>query len=192
MSTSVSGGRTDAPSVDEIPSYDDVLVAELHSIFDRAELSLGGHIPFTGSLDVRHCELTTEGAANATAGDHSSWRLGVVDTNRFPAGFNNVDPADHEQAARILREHSPPQMQAAQHIHVVSESHTRMLGYHDSVNLLKKLLEKAWPEKHVTNGPGLPPKWTRSCHLVLNADLSRGSEVDEELLSQRSLRGRRA
>ena len=46
-------------------------------------------IPIYGSVDIRD----------------AGWKVGVVDANHFPAGFNNTAEEDRSTLSKLLREH---------------------------------------------------------------------------------------
>ena len=83
--------------------------------------------PFYASVDLRN----------------AGFKLAPVDTNLFPAGFNNLNPAFLPlcvQATQSAMEHYCPK---ARRILLVPESHTRNLFYLESLAALKKILEMA-------------------------------------------------
>lgn len=84
-------------------------------------------IPFYASVDLRN----------------SGYKLAPVDTNLFPAGFNNLNPAFEPlciQALRLAVERLPHQVAR---ILVIPENHTRNLFYLESLAALKNIIEKA-------------------------------------------------
>lgn len=119
----------------------------VHRYLDELELALHDYMPLTGSVDVRHFQNDSEYSKSSTSSNRPSSRLAVVDTNRFPAGFNHVDIADYDKAADALRRNA--RINGASGITVIHEAHTRMLAYYDSVHALVKILEHCWPEKKV-------------------------------------------
>jgi glutamate--cysteine ligase len=72
---------------------------------------------------------------------HSGMRLVPVDTNLFPAGFNNLSPRARVRASRFLghflSEHAP----GAQRILIVPENHTRNMGYLENLAALLEIFE---------------------------------------------------
>jgi glutamate--cysteine ligase len=83
--------------------------------------------PFYGSVDLRN----------------AGFKLAPVDTNLFPAGFNNLNPAFLPlcvQAVQAAIEHLCPN---ARRLIIVPESHTRNLFYLESLATLKEIIEKA-------------------------------------------------
>ncbi len=94
--------------------------------------------PFYASVDLRN----------------SGFKLAPVDTNLFPAGYNNLGPASQPlciQAIQAAVEHFCPK---ACGILVVPESHTRNLYYLENLSTLVHLLELAGFQ--VTIGTLLP------------------------------------
>jgi len=83
--------------------------------------------PFYTSVDLRN----------------AGFKLAPVDTNLFPAGFNNLNPALIPlsiQAAQAAIERSCP---TANQILIVPESHTRNTFYMESIAALQDILQKA-------------------------------------------------
>ena len=83
--------------------------------------------PFYASVDLRN----------------SGFKLAPVDTNLFPAGFNNINPDCiplFVQAIQIALEKQYPH---ARNILIVAENHTRNLFYLESLTTLQHMLEQA-------------------------------------------------
>ncbi|MCG6935617.1 MAG: glutamate--cysteine ligase [Proteobacteria bacterium] len=83
--------------------------------------------PFYASVDLRN----------------AGFKLAPVDTNLFPAGFNNLNPAFIPlciQAVQSAIEHSCP---AAAKVLIIPESHTRNQFYLESVLTLQDIFHKA-------------------------------------------------
>lgn len=83
--------------------------------------------PFYASVDLRN----------------AGFKLAPVDTNLFPAGFNNLNPAFEPlcvQAIQAALEHVLP---CARDVLLIPESHTRNRFYLESVALLQELIRKA-------------------------------------------------
>lgn len=83
--------------------------------------------PFYASVDLRN----------------SGYKLAPVDTNLFPAGFNNLGPGSEPlciQAMQSVLERTCP---TADGVLLIPEAHTRNLYYLDSVARLVELLGKA-------------------------------------------------
>lgn len=83
--------------------------------------------PITSSVDLRH----------------AGFKLGPVDTNLFPAGFNNLNPdflpLGIQAAQSVIMDYFPN----CTHILIVPENHTRNTFYLQSLSRLRELLSKA-------------------------------------------------
>ena len=74
---------------------------------------------------------------------NSGFKIAPVDTNLFPAGFNNLNPAFSSlciQAAQSMMEQSFP---GCQRILLIPENHTRNQYYFESVATLQDIFSKA-------------------------------------------------
>lgn len=83
--------------------------------------------PFYASVDLRN----------------AGFKLAPVDTNLFPAGFNNLNPAFMPlciQATQSALEQICPD---ANNVLIVPENHTRNKAYFDSLAMLQNILSKA-------------------------------------------------
>lgn len=69
-------------------------------------------IPIYGSVDIRD----------------AGWKIGVVDANHFPAGFNNVSEEDKPRLAQLLQNHINREYNHCKWVHLYPESHTRNKG----------------------------------------------------------------
>ena len=83
--------------------------------------------PFYASVDLRN----------------AGFKLAPVDTNLFPAGFNNLNPAFMPlciQAAQAAVERICP---TARRVLIIAENHTRNLFYLESLETLRGIFEQA-------------------------------------------------
>ena len=83
--------------------------------------------PFYASVDLRN----------------SSFKLAPVDTNLFPAGFNNLNPSSHPLCIQAIQAAVQQFCPKAGGILVIPESHTRNLYYLENLASLTNLLELA-------------------------------------------------
>ncbi len=98
---------------------------EIESWFRKAWLATPA--PFYASVDLRN----------------AGFKLAPVDTNLFPAGFNNLNPDFQPlciQAIQSAMEHVCPQ---AERLVIIPEKHTRNLFYLESVATLRDIAEQA-------------------------------------------------
>ncbi|MFH1409661.1 MAG: glutamate--cysteine ligase [Nanoarchaeota archaeon] len=86
----------------------------------------GLHLPVYSSFDLRD----------------AGYKAAIVDSNLFPAGFNNLSEKAQEKAVSAFKEFLPRITQEKE-ILIIPEAHTRNLYYLCNLNSLKRLLEKA-------------------------------------------------
>lgn len=73
----------------------------------------------------------------------SAYKAAAVDTNLFPAGFNNLHSADLDGAATAFATHIQKKHPRCRRILLVPEEHTRNLWYLENIAVLKKILQAA-------------------------------------------------
>lgn len=83
--------------------------------------------PFYSSVDIRH----------------AGFKLAPVDTNLFPAGFNNLSAAARERAAERLKKRLAEYEVRASRVLIVPENHTRNIGYINNLTALRDILRAA-------------------------------------------------
>ena len=84
-------------------------------------------VPFYASVDIRH----------------AGFKLAPVDTNLFPAGFNNLNPLFQPlciQAVQLAIERIGKKIDS---IMIVPESHTRNIFYLENLAALREIIDKA-------------------------------------------------
>lgn len=84
-------------------------------------------IMITSSVDIRN----------------AGFKISPVDTNLFPAGFNNLNPESYSLAIQALQFTIGKINQNCQKILLIPESHTRNRHYFESVSILLNLITKA-------------------------------------------------
>ena len=89
----------------------------------RTEVS----VPIYGSVDVRD----------------AGWKVGVVDANHFPAGFNNVSKEELVELAALFHDHVERNYPECKWIHLIPESHTRNQAYVENIASIKAMIERA-------------------------------------------------
>ncbi len=94
--------------------------------------------PFYASVDLRN----------------AGFKLAPVDTNLFPGGFNNLNPAFLPLCVQAVQAAAERLCPKAARILVIAESHTRNLFYLENLIALTNILEKAG--YHVRVGSMLP------------------------------------
>jgi glutamate--cysteine ligase len=83
--------------------------------------------PVYGSVDLRN----------------SGFKLAPVDTNLFPAGFNNLNPAFLPLCTQAINAALTSRCRTACRVLVIAESHTRNLFYFESLGVLTQIIARA-------------------------------------------------
>ncbi len=84
-------------------------------------------IPIYGSVDVRD----------------AGWKVGVVDANHFPAGFNNVSSEERKELASLFKDHIQRNHAGCTWVHLIPENHTRNQAYVENIASIKAMIELA-------------------------------------------------
>lgn len=119
--------------------------------------------PLTSSVDIRD----------------AGYKCSVVDTNLFPAGFNNLDLSARMKAAHAFQAYFKNKPNESSFL-IIPEAHTRNLHYSESVSVLHDLVQAAGFEVHVLKEPIQRDQDRVVAHtfkpdaLILNNDLSEG------------------
>ncbi len=132
--------------------------------------------PIYGSVDLRD----------------AGWKMGIVDTNAFPSGFNNIHPNDHAALGGGLRD--VLRITAGQHLLLVPENHTRNPNYVDHLFALQSmLLEQGFvvsigspffpDELEILDGSDEQLPLSKISYSVNGELLANGSSVDSILLN---------
>lgn len=74
---------------------------------------------------------------------HSGKKMVPVDTNLFPAGFNNLSAGAQEKATEEIKRYFAKYQPTAEKILLIPENHTRNLFYLENIHVLQNLLENA-------------------------------------------------
>lgn len=122
--------------------------------------------PFYSSVDIRH----------------AGFKLAPVDTNLFPAGFNNLSQAARERAAQRIRTRLKEYDAGTQRVLIVPENHTRNIGYINNLTALRDILRAAGCEVVIGSlvaTPEQPVEVTNSAGetLVEEALLREGNQL---------------
>lgn len=74
---------------------------------------------------------------------HSGFKMAPVDTNLFPAGFNNLSEKSQENASERAKHYIERYYPETKNILIIPENHTRNLFYLDNLHTLKSIIENA-------------------------------------------------
>lgn len=133
--------------------------------------------PLTSSVDLRN----------------AGYKLAPVDTNLFPAGFNNLNPDSMSMCVQAFQSVLTPFHPPCKRILLVPEAHTRNRYYLENLNVLKSILIQAGFEVLMGHWAPLEPEegglqveriervgtklvvnGVTPCIVILNNDLSNG------------------
>ncbi len=89
--------------------------------------------PIYSSLDIRD----------------TGFKMAVVDTNLFPAGFNNLSETAIKEAASLFRSAILKRVPHAKDILIIIEKHTRNKWYLENARILQKIIHSANFNTHV-------------------------------------------
>ncbi|MEI7998979.1 MAG: glutamate--cysteine ligase [Candidatus Omnitrophota bacterium] len=73
----------------------------------------------------------------------AGFKIAVVDTNLFPAGFNNLCEHGIEDAIKFIKTAIYKRIPLAKNILIVAEEHTRNTWYLENIRILQELIQKA-------------------------------------------------
>lgn len=99
---------------------------------------------------------------------HSGFKIAPVDTNCFPAGFNNLSDISEKLAEKIADDFFNKNFSAAKKILILPENHTRNLSYLKNVANLQKILGT---KREVIVGTLIPELKEKTALDLENGDL---------------------
>ena len=109
--------------------------------------------PFYSSIDIRN----------------SGFKISPVDTNLFPAGFNNLNK-DFESLYVTAVKHSLDSLKTKiEKILIIPENHTRNIHYLESLNYLSLLIKKSGYDVKVSK-PGIDENKFKNTNSILEYD----------------------
>ena len=74
---------------------------------------------------------------------HAGFKIAPVDTNCFPAGFNNLSAQSKEYAKIVVKNYLAQNFPAAKNILLVPENHTRNMRYLENIAVLQEILQSS-------------------------------------------------
>ncbi|MDD3374706.1 MAG: glutamate--cysteine ligase [Candidatus Omnitrophica bacterium] len=111
---------------------------------DRREL------PLYSSVDIRN----------------SGFKIAVVDTNLFPAGFNNICEHGVSDASFFIRKAIAKRVDNGKNILIVAEEHTRNTWYLEHVRVLKEIIKKAGYDAIIATFLNVQPSFCENANAV--------------------------
>ncbi|MFP4473711.1 MAG: glutamate--cysteine ligase [Candidatus Omnitrophota bacterium] len=107
-------------------------------------------LPFYSSVDVRD----------------AGFKIAVVDTNIFPAGFNNLCPHGLDDAALLFRLAIRRRVPGAKRLLLIAEEHTRNTWYLENVRILQDIIQRAGFEATVATFLRVQPEFCERTNFV--------------------------
>ncbi|MDX1519778.1 MAG: glutamate--cysteine ligase [Gammaproteobacteria bacterium] len=120
------------------------------------------NIPFYASVDIRN----------------AGYKIAPVDTNLFPAGFNNLNPVFESLCIQAVQQAVERLAERVDRILIIPENHTRNMYYLESLWSLQRMIEKAG--FHVRIGSLIP-----DLEEKLTIDLPSGQSIVLEPVQKR-------
>jgi len=133
------------PSINQVPHLQTALTGPLleleeHILNNRTTIEAwfrkqfkNTPAPFYGSVDLRN----------------AGYKLAPVDTNLFPAGFNNLHPDLRSLAVHAAQNAVTQVCPIADGVLIIPENHTRNTFYFENLFALQSILENAGYEVHI-------------------------------------------
>ena len=107
-------------------------------------------LPLYSSVDIRDSGL----------------KIAVVDTNLFPAGFNNLCEHGLDDAVKFLREAVDKRVPGCRDILIVAEEHTRNTWYLENIRILQQIIEKAGYQTKIATFISVQPSFCENAKYV--------------------------
>ncbi len=82
---------------------------------------------------------------------HSGFKLAPVDTNLFPAGFNNLNEYERKLAVSLVKEFFTKYYPSVKKILLIPEDHTRNTFYLESIGILSQILRSSGIELQLSS-----------------------------------------
>lgn len=107
-------------------------------------------LPIYSSVDIRE----------------SGFKMAVVDTNIFPAGFNNLCEHGLDDAVRYIKQAIERRVEGCRNILIVAEEHTRNTWYLENIRILQEITEKAGFNVKIATFLSVQPEFCEKARFV--------------------------
>ncbi len=121
---------------------------EIWTWLDRLEA--GRELPLYSSVDIRD----------------AGFKIAVVDTNLFPAGFNNLCPHGRADATRLLHRAIERRAAGCRNVLVIAEEHTRNAWYLENIRVLQEIIVAAGFHVKTAAPPTVEPSWSGEARSI--------------------------
>jgi glutamate--cysteine ligase len=96
----------------------------------------------------------------------AGFKTAVVDTNLFPAGFNNICEHGLEDSVKYIREAILSRVPSCKNILIVAEEHTRNTWYLENVRILEQIVHRAGFDVKIATFLTMQPEFCEKMHFV--------------------------
>lgn len=96
----------------------------------------------------------------------ASFKIAVIDTNIFPAGFNNLCEHGIEDSVKFMRQAILRRVPNCRDILIVAEEHTRNTWYLENVRILQQIIENAGFNAKVASFFTVHPEFCENANYV--------------------------
>lgn len=96
----------------------------------------------------------------------AGFKAAVVDTNLFPAGFNNLCEHGLEDAVKFIKQAIDKRVPGCTDILIVAEEHTRNTWYLENVRILQDIILKAGYRVRITTFLEIQPEFCKTLKYV--------------------------
>lgn len=117
--------------------------------------------PFYTSVDIRD----------------AGFKIAVVDTNLFPAGFNNLCEHGIMDAERLVQNAVNKRVPGAKNILIVAEEHTRNVWYLENIRVLEEIIQKAGFNVKIATFLTVQPAFCQDAATSIDLETATGKTV---------------
>jgi len=96
----------------------------------------------------------------------AGFKISVVDTNLFPAGFNNLCEHGLADAAKHIRSAIARRVPSGKKVLIIAEEHTRNTWYLENVRILEAIIRSAGFEARIATFLSIQPDFCRSARFI--------------------------
>jgi len=121
---------------------------QIHSWLSRYETA--HELPLYSSVDIRD----------------AGFKVAVVDTNLFPAGFNNICEHGLADSVGFFKDAIQKRVPQGRDILIIAEEHTRNTWYLENVRILQDIIAKAGFNVKVATFLSVQPEFCQDVHFV--------------------------
>lgn len=107
-------------------------------------------LPLYSSLDIRN----------------SGFKMAVVDTNLFPAGFNNLCEHGLADSVKFMREAILRRVPRGKEILIIAEEHTRNTWYLENIHILQQIIQQAGFNVKLATFLTVQPSFCEDVHSI--------------------------